>query len=153
MPAVMPGGSFRRQAPARVMRILKTSLLYFAAVFGIGFALGAIRVPFLVPLLGTRDAELLELPVMLAASFLVARLVVRRLGPFSAVQRLCIGAIALAFMLAAELGLVLALQDQSLAQYVASRDSVSGTAYVCSLVAFAFMPLLAGRLIQAEAAS
>jgi hypothetical protein len=127
------------------MRTLKAALIYFAAVFGVGFVLGAIRVPVLVPRLGVRYAELLELPVMLAASFVLARLVMRRLGPFSLAQRLWTGAVALASMVAAELGLVLVIQGQSLTQYVANRDPVSGTAYVLSLIAFAFMPVFAGR--------
>ena len=127
------------------MRALKASLIYFAAVFGLGFVLGAIRVPFLVPRLGVRSAELLELPIMLAASFFSARWVVRRLGPFPAAKRLGIGAMALALMLAAELTMVFAVQGQSLTRYVATRDPVSGIAYILSLIAFAFMPLLAGR--------
>jgi hypothetical protein len=47
------------------MRILKAALLYFAIVFGVGFVLGTIRTLWLVPRLGARAAELLEMPVML----------------------------------------------------------------------------------------
>lgn len=127
------------------MRAFQASLAYFLAVFAVGFALGGVRVPFLVPRLGARLSELLELPVMLVASFLLARLVLRRWGPFSAPQRLAVGVGALGLMVAAELGVVLMVLGQSLAQYVAGRDPWSGMAYLLSLVAFAFMPLLAGR--------
>lgn len=41
------------------MRILKAGALYFALVFGTGLVLGMIRVPFLVPRLGVRIAELI----------------------------------------------------------------------------------------------
>ena len=126
------------------MRTLKASLLYFASVFGVGFALGSIRVLLVVPYLGVRWAELLETPLMLLASFYFARLMVRRFGPFAHSRRLAIGLIALAFLLAAELGLVLA-QGQTLAQYLASRDPVSGVAYLLALAAFALMPLLAAH--------
>jgi len=125
------------------MRILKAGLIYFACVFGIGFVLGVVRVSWLVPMLGVRRAELLELPVMLAASFLVARGVVRRFDLLSLRQRLAAGLAALGLMVTAELGLAVAVQG--LAGYVASRDPVSGAAYLLALAAFALMPWLAGR--------
>ena len=127
------------------MRMLHATLTYFTSVFGLGFVLGAVRVPLLVPRLGERFAELLELPIMLAASYFLARWVVERCGPFSATQRLAVGTIALALMVVAELGVVVAVQGQPLTQYVASRDPVSGTAYVLALIGFACMPVLAGR--------
>jgi len=126
------------------MRTLKASFGYFLLVFVVGFALGAIRVPFVVPRLGVRWAELLEMPLMLLASFLAARLCVRRYGPFSAVRRLGIGALALALLVAAELGLTVAL-GQSIREYIAGRDPVSGTAYLISLVVFAVFPLIVGQ--------
>lgn len=125
------------------MRILKAGLIYFACVFGIGFVLGVVRVSWLVPMLGARRAELLELPVMLAASFLVARGIVRRFDLLSLRQRLAAGLVALGLMVTAELGLAVA--TLGLAGYVASRDPVSGAAYLLALAAFALMPWLAAR--------
>ena len=127
------------------MRMLKASLLYYIAVLGVGFVFGTIRVLLVAPLLDVRWAELLEQPLMLVASFYLARFVVRRFGPFAASRRLAIGAVALVLMLATELSLTRFVQGQDLSQYLASRDPVSGTAYVLSLAAFALMPLLAGR--------
>ena len=62
------------------MQILKAGVLYFALVFGAGFALGTIRVLWIVPELGTRLAELMEAPFMLIVTIAPARWVVRRLG-------------------------------------------------------------------------
>ena len=45
-------------------RTIKAGIAYFALVFGAGFVLGMIRVPFLVPRLGERVAELVEMPFM-----------------------------------------------------------------------------------------
>jgi len=42
----------------------------------------------------------------------------------------------------AELGLAVALQSQSLADYLASQDKVSGAVYLVMLVVFALMPWL-----------
>ena len=126
------------------MHVAKASLLYYALVFAVGFVLGTLRVLLLVPFLGVRWAELIEQPIMLLASFYVARLVVRRFGPFNAIWRLIIGLFALVLMVATELSLTVFVQGQSLAQYAASRDEVSGVAYILSLAAFGLMPLLVG---------
>jgi len=124
-----------------VSRVLTPSLAYTAVVFGVGFALGSIRVFFIVPRVGVRWAELLEAPLMLFASFLAARWVARLWGPFGSAQCLLIGVFALAFMLLVEAGFVLA-QGLTIAGYIASRDPVSGTVYLLSLAVFAAMPLL-----------
>ena len=53
-------------------RILSTSLLYFGLVFAAGFVLAPVRILFLAPRLGERLAELVELPLMILISWLVA---------------------------------------------------------------------------------
>lgn len=45
-------------------RTIKAGMTYFALVLGSGFVLGMMRVPFLVPHLGERVAELIEMPFM-----------------------------------------------------------------------------------------
>ncbi len=88
------------------MRLLKSSVLYFALVFGAGFALGIPRTLWLVPRLGTRNAELLEMPVMLVVTFLAARWIVARFAaPPALSSRLALGAVALGLVLTAELTL------------------------------------------------
>lgn len=129
------------------MNRIKASLLYFAMVLGAGFALGVVRVPLLVPRLGERFAELLEMPVMLVVIVLSARHVVRRyaLAP-SIGLRLQVGFAALALSVAAELLLATVLQSRSLADYLASRDPVSGSVYLLLLLVFALMPALLTRV-------
>lgn len=122
---------------------LRLAFLYFAAVFGIGFLLGAIRVPLLVPRLGERWAELLEMPLMLIAIHWAAGLVLRRhRGVRRGPALLRIGALALLLLLLAELLLAVALSGRSLGSYLASRDPVSGTVYLAMLLVFAAMPWL-----------
>lgn len=104
------------------MRVLIRGSLYFALVFAVGFALGAVRVLWLVPRLGERAAELLEAPFMLAASFFFARWVVRR------------------------------LPGESRGEHLASRDPVSGTVYAALLLAFALMPWLVAKRSGSAAA-
>jgi hypothetical protein len=133
---------------------LRAAATYFALVFATGFALGAFRVPFLVPRIGERAAELLEIPIMLIAIVIAARFVVRRFAlPPSAAARIGVGALALAMLVAAEIALAVALQDRSLGEYVASRDPVSGSVYLASLVLFAAMPAIVGRRGDARSRS
>jgi hypothetical protein len=126
-----------------LVRIVKAALLYFALVFGAGFVLGPIRILWVVPRFGTRMAELMEAPIMLAVTIIAARWIVRRLAlpPIPSV-RLGVGCIALGFMLIAEFTLVIWLRGLSISEYLASRDPVSGTIYYAMLVVFTIMPLV-----------
>jgi hypothetical protein len=129
-----------------VSRVLLAALHYFGCVFGAGFVLGAIRVPLLVPRLGMRWAELLEMPPMAAVILFAARWVVRRYAlPPRAAVRLGVGLAALALLLAAEFGLVLTLQGGTIRDYISGRDPVSGAVYALMLVVFALMPLFVAR--------
>lgn len=118
-------------------------LTYFALVFGAGFVLGALRVTLVVPRLGVRTAELLEMPVMLGVVVVAARRIVRRFAlPAAVPSRIRVGTVALAFLVAAELLLSVVISDRSLSEYIASRDPVSGSVYLLMLVVFAAMPAL-----------
>ncbi len=133
------------------MRTIKAGIAYFGLVFGAGFILGAIRVPFLVPHLGERIAELVEMPVMLIVILVSARFVTQRFALPNAVSvRLGTGLLALGLLLTAEVLLAVALQDQSLVQYIASRDPVSGSVYLAMLMLFAVMPFIIGRVTWAS---
>lgn len=125
------------------MKILRAGVLYFALVFGAGFILGPIRLYFVVPRIGTRMAELMETPIMMAVIFFAAKWVVRRLEipPYPG-MRLGTGFIAFILLLTAEFGFVLWLQGLSISDYIAARDPVSGAVYYISLGIFAIMPML-----------
>jgi hypothetical protein len=128
------------------MRSFKPAVLYFALVLGTGFVLGMVRVPFLVPRLGERYAELLEMPFMFVAIVLAALYVVRRFDlPARLSVRLQVGFAALAMSVLAELLLATVLQGRSLAQFIASRDPVSGSVYLAMLLLFALMPAILRR--------
>jgi hypothetical protein len=129
------------------MRSFKAAVLYFVLVLGTGVVLGSIRVPFLVPRLGERYAELLEMPIMFVAIVLAARYVIRRFDlPASLSVRLRVGFAALAMSVLAELLLAAALQGRSVVRYIASRDPVSGSVYLVMLLLFALMPSILARL-------
>jgi hypothetical protein len=115
-------------------------------VFGAAFVLGPIRILYLVPRLGTRRAELMEMPMMLAVVMFAARWVVRWLTlPPTPSKRLGVGCVALGLLLVAESTLVLWLRGLTIDEYFTNRDPVAGTVYLVMLGIFAIMPLLVAR--------
>jgi hypothetical protein len=124
-------------------KILIVALLYFCIVFAAGFALGTVRVLFLVPVLGERYAELAEMPLMIATSAIAARyLILKYIRDLSFVKACIAGAIALVLLLAVEFTVVLTLRGISISESIASRDPVSGLAYLISLLFYSAAPAL-----------
>jgi hypothetical protein len=122
---------------------LRAGLLYFAIVMGSGFMLGMVRVPWLVPRLGERWAELAEMPLMAVVIYGSAGYLLRRYPSICTPGRsLLAGTFALALSVAVELGLASLLQDRTLAEFIRSRDKVSGLVYLLLLLVFAVMPRL-----------
>ncbi|MDH4943740.1 hypothetical protein [Sulfurimonas sp. C5] len=126
--------------------VLKKALTYFAIVFTMGFVLGTIRVLWLEPKLGTRMAELSEMPIMLVTMIIAANFIMKRGEQLTKrIHELAVGAIALVLLLAIEFSVVLWLQNISIGQYLDSRDSMAFTAYTISLLLFMFMPYLVSK--------
>lgn len=133
--------------PEMRAQIFQPGAAYFGLVFGAGFLLGCIRVPFLVPRLGARVAELLEMPIEFVVIVFAARFVVRRFSvPVDTSVRLGVGLVALGLSLAAELLLAVALAGRSVGEYIASRDPVAGSVYLLMLLVFALLPLMLARM-------
>lgn len=141
----------RVRSEESVLEVLKAGALYFAIVFGAGFALGPVRILWVVPRFGARMAELMETPIMLVVIIASAWWIVRRLAvPSTTFSRLGMGCVALSLLLIAELTLVLWLRGMSVGEYLANRDPVSGIVYYALLAVFGAMPLFAGRKIWAK---
>ena len=124
-----------------MLKTIRPGLLYFALVLGVGFLLGVVRVLFLVPRIGERWAELAEMPIMAVVIYFAAGFVLKRYPEVCSPRRsLLVGILALLMSVCAELGLAFVLQDQTLSEFIASRDKVSGSVYLALLLAFAVMP-------------
>ena len=124
--------------------VLRAGASYFALVFGAGFLLGSIRIPFLVPRLGERYAELLEAPVMLVVIFFASRHIVRRFA-LPAGPSIGVGLLALGLLLAAEAVLAVGFSGRSIPEYIASRDPVSGSVFLASVFLYTALRWLHAR--------
>jgi len=124
--------------------VVRAGLAYWAAIFALGFVLGALRVTVMVPLLGELAAVLAELPVMLAASWLWARVLVRRhrLGPGAA---LVMGALAFLLLMGCEAALALGAFGQAPGQWLAGMGEAPGAIGLAGQVTFALLPWWAAR--------
>lgn len=131
--------------------IFRAAAEYFGIIFGVGFLLGMIRVPFLVPRIGERAAELFEMPLMFIAIFLAAGYIVRRYqARVSPTGWVFVGVLALVLMVCAEILLAVVLAGRGFAEYIASRDPVSGSVYIAMLLVFAAMPWLRRKQALAQ---
>lgn len=124
------------------MRPLVAGVLYFGAVFALGFALGTARILLVVPLAGEVGAVLLELPVMLAASWAACGWIVRRLRVSAAANaRITMGAVAFALLMVAELAVSVFALHRTPAEHFATYRSLGALLGLAAQIVFAGMPL------------
>ncbi len=125
------------------MNTLKAGAAYFAAVFAVGFILGAGRVMMLEPALGPVFAVLLELPIMLTASWLLCAWFIRQFriqATFYA--RFFMGLTAFILLMAAEFALAHYGFGRSGADQLQALATPSGAFGLTGQILFALFPLM-----------
>jgi len=122
------------------MRVAMAGAVYWAIVFALGFALGTLRVLWVAPAIGLLPATMLELPVILTASWFAAGWLVRRFAIASSGEALAAGALAFATLMAAECALASVLMGQSPAQWLAGLRQPHALLGLTGQVMFALMP-------------
>ncbi len=128
------------------MRPALAGFWYFLAAFALGFALGTIRVLIAAPRLGEFIAVLLELPLMLAASWYFSAAIVRKFAvPPRIPARLVMGGAGFALLMAAEMALGFFGFGRSLADQFALLLQPPGALGLAGQVAFALIPALQAR--------
>lgn len=129
-----------------MIRALGAGVTYFALVFAAGFLLGSVRVLALEPALGGTAAVVLELPVMLAISWLACGWTLRRWRVLPGLaHRLVMGLSAFGLLMAAETATGMLLMGRSAAEQWAALMSPSGRLGLAAQIAFAVFPLLQRR--------
>lgn len=124
--------------------MVSAALRYFGLIFALGFLLGTVRTLLLAPATGATAAVLIELPVMLGASWLAARPIVARAG-LAPGRALGMGALAFLMLMAAEAGLAAGLAGQSPARWAADLLRTPGWIGLAGQLLFGLMPWLAAR--------
>ncbi len=119
-------------------RVIRLAAIYFCDCVCSGFVLGTLRVIFLVPTIGARYAELLEIPFMLCVVYFAARWIAFRSE--SKRQALGTGFLALAILVGTEVLMAAILFGKLPMEALFNKDPISGTAYYVALLVFALMP-------------
>ena len=124
------------------MSVLKAGIAYVLTVFAVGFALGAIRVTFIAPATGPLAAVLLELPLMLTASWFAARWLTDAMHvPETLAARVMMGSIAFVLLMIIETLFGLAF-GRSFASQLSDLQQPAGLAGLAGQMVFALMPVL-----------
>lgn len=123
--------------------MIRSAAIYFAVVFGAGFAFGVIREILLSPIVGGRTAELIEFPLMLVVILATAGWITRRERRLANVtQWLTVGTLAASVVLIADLAVGLFVRGMTLRAVTLERDSVTGVIYYLMVMTFAISPFL-----------
>ena len=122
-------------------RVVGLALGYWAGVFALGFALGTARVVLVAPAIGAIAAVLIEVPLMLAASWWLARRLIAGRAQ-SAAEAAAIGALAFALLMVSEALLARAL-GQRPGEWLAAMATVPGAIGFAGQLGFAAIPWLA----------
>ncbi|MFN3990738.1 MAG: hypothetical protein ACK4IS_10820 [Erythrobacter sp.] len=120
--------------------VLRAASAYWAVVFALGFVLGTLRTLWLAPAVGVTAATIMELPIMLAASWWAAGLLVRRFALVTAGAALKMGALAFALLMAAELALAMGLMGKSPGEWLGGFAAFHAQLGLAGQIAFALMP-------------
>ncbi|GAA0758821.1 hypothetical protein FHS52_000722 [Erythromicrobium ramosum] len=124
----------------RAMRVGTAAVTYWAIVFALGFVLGTVRVLWVIPMVGLMPATLLELPIILTASWLASGWILRRFAIATRREALTLGLLAFAILMAAECALAGVLSGQTPAQWLAGLRQPHALLGLAGQVAFALMP-------------
>jgi hypothetical protein len=118
-------------------------LLYFAAVFTFAFAMGTARVLVVAPWLGPVAAVLLEVPILIGASWIVARRLLRN-HSLTIAQRATMGATAFTLTMVSEVALSAIMRGQSVTDWAAAVATPLGLVGLAGQVVFAAVPIFLG---------
>ena len=133
---------------------MKAGAAYFAIVFALGFVLGTARILLLEPAVGEYAATAIEVPVMLAASWIACgRILAWFEVPAGHLHRGLMGPIAFVLLMAGELGVSILLLDRSFSEHWAGyREALKQIGLAAQLI-FAAMPMLRGQAIPSASSA
>jgi len=116
----------------------RAAVVYFLAVFAVGFLLGTIRVLLVAPRLGDFRAVLLELPLMLGASWFASGWAMARFEIGGSRAGLAMGVGAFALLMLAEWALSRVMLGPT--RYLSTFATPEGVIGLVGQVAFGLIP-------------
>jgi len=122
----------------------KAGILYGLFAFTLGLILGTLRVLFIAPQLGTGAAVILELPIMLAACWWCAGIIVRRYPPSGRNEALAIGLIGFAVVIVGEFAVGMSMMGQTPADWIDQFARPTAQLGLAAQLLTIAMPLLRG---------
>jgi len=128
-------------------RALAGALVYALVVFAVGFAIGTLRVLVVEPRLGPVLSVAIEIPIMLAVSWLAAHPIVRRTGAWEVFAAAKVGLVGVMALIALETLLGLAF-GQPVFEQVAAYATMRGMLTLVGQAGFALMPVLVSRKLR-----
>jgi hypothetical protein len=127
--------------------MLRAGVVFFACVFGLGFALGVIRYGLAGAGFDARMLVLAEIPAMLACAWWAAGWCAARFAvPTAAVQRLGMGLVMFALLRLGELGVGVHLMGQTVGGHFDNLLTPRGLAEFAPQALTALFPLIRARL-------
>ncbi len=131
-----------RHGPAQTA---SAGCVYMLIVFAAGFVLGTIRTLVLIPAIGKFAAVAVEMPFMLAASWLVCGMALRWFAVRSLAERAVMGGTAFVLLMLAEVALARLIFGQALADYLAGFADPAALLGLAGQAVFALFPLVRSR--------
>lgn len=125
------------------MAVFRTAIAYFATVFAFAFAMGVARTLVVAPRLGDTVAVLLEVPILLAASWVVVHRLLRD-RHLALPQRIAVGTIAFVLTMASEAVLSALMRGQNIGEWAATVATPLGLVGLAGQLGFAAIPALIG---------
>jgi hypothetical protein len=133
-------------SPTKPLRTpLLPGIVYFALAFALGFLLGTVRTFFVqdAPSGGRLLGVLIELPIMIGASWFLCRYVVRRFEVAPTVAaRAVMGGLAFALLMLAELAVGALLFGRTPVEHFALYGDASYALGLAAQIGFGLMPLI-----------
>lgn len=120
---------------------IKAGLGYFAIVFPIAFAFGIFRTLVLVPAIGKMAGVIIELPLLLAVSWVAALWLISRFNvPARLAARLTMGGVAFVVLMVVEACFSVFVFGQPFTQYLEAYHTAAGQLGLAGQIAFALLP-------------
>ena len=126
-----------------ILRAAAAGGAYFALAFAAGFLLGSIRVLIIIPRIGEAAAVGLELPIMLALSWIVCRRLIARFDVAAMLTpRLVMGGLAFGILMLAEIGVSTLVLGRTVSEHFEQYRKLLALLGLAMQIAFAMFPAI-----------